>query len=74
MTAHDEHMERIRAVHRRSAWERVLSKIAYYEALDRAVAEFQVVEGPGDFSIETVFPRHGDSIDLAGADRAVVSR
>ena len=30
--AHAEHMERVRAVHRRSAYERVLYKIAYYEA------------------------------------------
>ncbi len=37
--AHAEHMERVRAVHRRSAYERVLSKIAYYEAWDRAVTE-----------------------------------
>ncbi len=29
------HMERVRAVHRRSAWERVLSKIASYEMWER---------------------------------------
>ena len=34
-----QHMERVRATLRRSAFERVLSKIAYYEARDRAVTE-----------------------------------
>ena len=33
--ANDAHMERVRAVHRRSAWERVLSKIASYEMWER---------------------------------------
>lgn len=36
---HAKQMEKVRAVHRRSAWERVLNKIAYYEAWDRAVTE-----------------------------------
>ena len=41
--AHTAHMERVRAVHRRSAYERVLGKIAYYEAWDRAVTDgFQI--------------------------------
>ena len=31
-----DHLERCRAIHRRSAFERVLSKILYYESLERA--------------------------------------
>ena len=34
---HAAHMERVRAVHRRSAWERVLSKIAFYEMWERSI-------------------------------------
>ena len=33
--AHAEHMERVYAVQRRSAYERVLSKIVYYENWER---------------------------------------
>ena len=32
--AHKEHMERVRAIHRRSYAERLLSRIAYYEAVE----------------------------------------
>ena len=32
---HDEHMERVRAVQRRSAYERVLAKIVFYRAMER---------------------------------------
>ncbi len=38
MTPHEEHMERVYAVHRRSAYERVLAKIAYYENWERDAA------------------------------------
>ena len=34
---HEQHMERVRAVHRRSAWERVLAKIAFYEFWERSI-------------------------------------
>ncbi len=34
--AHAEHMERVYAVHRRAAYERVLAKIAYYENWERS--------------------------------------
>lgn len=33
-----EHMERVRAVHRRSAYERVLSRIAFYSQWEREAA------------------------------------
>ena len=36
--AHAEHMERVYAVQRRSAYERVLSKIAYYQNWERDAA------------------------------------
>ena len=37
----EEHMERVRAVHRRSAWERVLTKIMDYELWERSIASGQ---------------------------------
>lgn len=33
-----EHMERVRAVHRRSAYERVLNRIGFYSAWEREAA------------------------------------
>ncbi len=34
--AHDDHMERVRAVQRRYAYERVLAKIVFYRNMERA--------------------------------------
>ena len=33
--AHAEHMERVRAVHRRSAYERAIGNLAYFDAWER---------------------------------------
>ena len=36
--AHAEHMERVRALHRRSAFERAISKLAYFDDWERSAS------------------------------------